>query len=135
MAEHAVQGLMGVTMEKIREMVDSDTIIGKPIQIDGITILPISKVTFGFASGGSDFGDNPQKELFGGGGGAGVTIQPVAFLVVQDGTVRTVQLADPGNTVDRAITMMPEMMDKVSSMLKKDKPQPQNEPEPAAGKG
>lgn len=135
MAEHAVQGLMGTTMDKIREMVDSDTIIGKPIQIDGITILPISKVTFGFASGGSDFGDNPQKELFGGGGGAGVTIQPVAFLVVQDGTVRTVQLADPGNTVDRAITMMPEMMDKVSSMLKKDKPQPQNEPEPAAGKG
>lgn len=135
MAEHAIQGLMGTTLDKIREMVDSDTIIGKPIQIDGITILPISKVTFGFASGGSDFGDNPQKELFGGGGGAGVTIQPVAFLVVQDGTVRTVQLADPGNTVDRAITMMPEMMDKVSNMLKKDKPQPQNEPEPAAGKG
>ena len=133
MAEHAIQGLMGTTLDKIREMVDSDTIIGKPIQIDGITILPISKVTFGFASGGSDFGDNPQKELFGGGGGAGVTIQPVAFLVVQDGTVRTVQLADPGNTVDRAITMMPEMMDKVSSMLKKDKPQSQNEP--AAGKG
>ncbi len=129
MAEHAVQGLMGVTMEKIREMVDSDTIIGKPIKIDGITILPISKVTFGFASGGSDFGASSQKDLFGGGGGAGVTIQPVAFLVVQDGTVRTVQLADAGNTVDRAITMMPEMMDKVSSLLKKDKPQ--NGPEPA----
>lgn len=122
MAEHAVNGLMGVTMDKIHEMVDSDTIIGKPIQIDGITILPISKVTFGFASGGTDFGEKSSKEMFGGGTGAGVTIQPVAFLVVQDGTVRTVQLADPGNTVDRALTMMPEMVDKVSAMLKKDKP-------------
>lgn len=135
MAEHAVQGLMGTTLDKIREMVDSDTIIGKPIQIDGITILPISKVTFGFASGGSDFGANAQKELFGGGGGAGVTIQPVAFLIVQDGTVRTVQLADAGNTVERAITMMPEMMDKVSNMLKKEKPQPQDSQEPAGGEG
>lgn len=135
MAEHAVQGLMGTTLDKIREMVDSDTIIGKPIQIDGITILPISKVTFGFASGGSDFGASSQKDLFGGGGGAGVTIQPVAFLIVQDGAVRTVQLADAGNTVERAITMMPEMMDKVSNMLKKEKPQPQTEQAPAAGEG
>lgn len=135
MAEHAVQGLMGTTLDKIREMVDSDTIIGKPIQIDGITILPISKVTFGFASGGSDFGASSQKDLFGGGGGAGVTIQPVAFLIVQDGAVRTVQLADAGNTVERAITMMPEMMDKVSNMLKKEKPEPQKEQAPAAGEG
>ena len=129
MAEHAVNGLMGVTMEKIREMVDSDTIIGKPIQIDGITILPISKVTFGFASGGTDFGEKSSKEMFGGGGGAGVTIQPVAFLVVQDGTVRTVQLSEPGNTVERAITMMPEMMDKVGAMLKKDKTKDEEKPE------
>ena len=131
MAEHAVNGLMGVTMDKIHEMVDSDTIIGKPIQIDGITILPISKVTFGFASGGTDFGEKSSKEMFGGGSGAGVTIQPVAFLVVQDGTVRTVQLADPGNTVDRALTMMPEMVDKVSAMLKKDKPKADGKGEPA----
>lgn len=120
MSEHKIQGLMGVTLDKIHEMVDSDTIIGKPVQVDGVTILPISKVTFGFASGGSDFGAQSSKDLFGGGGGAGVTIQPVAFLVVQDGNVRTIQLADPGNTVDRAITMMPEMFDKVSTMLKKE---------------
>lgn len=129
MAEHAVNGLMGVTMDKIHQMVDSDTIIGKPIQIDGITILPISKVTFGFASGGTDFGEKSSKEMFGGGSGAGVTIQPVAFLVVQDGTVRTVQLAESGNTVDRALTMMPEMVDKVSAMLKKDKPKAEEKAE------
>ena len=94
MSEQKIQGLMGITMDKIREMVDSDTIIGKPIRVDGVTILPISKVTLGFASGGSDFGAQSSKEMFGGGGGAGVTIQPVGFLVVQDGNVRTVQLAD-----------------------------------------
>ena len=134
MSEHKIEGLMGTTMDKIRELVDSETIIGKPIQVDGVTILPVSKATFGFASGGTDFGAQSNKELFGGGGGAGVTIQPVAFLVVQDGNVRTIQLADPGNTVDRAITMMPEMFDKVSTMLKKDqKPQEKGEtPAPAA---
>lgn len=131
MSEQKIQGLMGITMDKIREMVDSDTIIGKSIRVDGVTILPISKVTLGFASGGSDFGAQSSKEMFGGGGGAGVTIQPVGFLVVQDGNVRTVQLADPGNTVDRAITMMPEMFDKVTTMLKKDQ-KTKGGPAPAA---
>ena len=75
MAEHPIQGLMNVTMEKIHQMVDSNTIIGKPITTeDGITILPVSKVSFGFASGGTDFdGKNAaNKDLFGGGSGAGV---------------------------------------------------------------
>ena len=82
MAEHPIQGLMNVTMEKIHQMVDSNTIIGKPITTeDGITILPVSKVSFGFASGGTDFnGKNAaNKDLFGGGSGAGVNIQPVAW--------------------------------------------------------
>ena len=86
MAEHPIQGLMNVTMEKIHQMVDSNTIIGKPITTeDGITILPVSKVSFGFASGGTDFdGKNAaNKDLFGGGSGAGVNIQPVAFLVIK----------------------------------------------------
>ena len=81
MAEHPIQGLMNVTMEKIHQMVDSNTIIGKPIITeDGTTILPVSKVSFGFASGGTDFdGKNAaNKDLFGGGSGAGVNIQPVA---------------------------------------------------------
>ena len=122
MAEHPIQGLMGVTMEKIREMVDADTIVGAPINAaKGVTILPISKVTFGFASGGSDIGSKTNKDLFGGGGGAGVSISPIAFLVIQNGNVRTIQLADHASTVDRALNMVPELVDKLSELLKKDK--------------
>ena len=122
MAEHPIQGLMGVTMEKIREMVDADTIVGAPINAaEGVTILPISKVTFGFASGGSDIGSKTNKDLFGGGGGAGVSISPIAFLVIQNGNVRTIQLADHACTVDRALNMVPELVDKLSELLKKDK--------------
>ena len=122
MAEHPIQGLMGVTMEKIREMVDADTIVGAPIQAaEGVTILPISKVTFGFASGGSDIGSKTSKDLFGGGGGAGVSISPIAFLVIQNGNVRTSQLADHASTVDRALNLLPELVDKLSELLKKNK--------------
>ncbi len=127
MAEHPIQGLMGVTMDKIREMVDSNTIIGTPITTaDGTTILPVSRVSFGFGSGGSDFqGKNSaNKELFGGGSGAGVSISPVAFLIIKDGAVRTIQLSDTSNSVDRAISMIPELVDKVSDLLKKDKGAP-----------
>ena len=123
MAEHPIQGLMNVTMDKIRQMADSNTIIGKPIKTDdGTTILPVSRISFGFASAGTDFdGKNAaNKDLFGGGSGAGVNIQPVAFLVVKDGCVRTIQLSDGSNTVDRALTMLPELVDKVSDLLKKE---------------
>ena len=112
-------------MDKIRQMVDSNTIVGKPITTDdGTTILPVSKVSFGFASAGTDFdGKNAaNKDLFGGGSGAGVNIQPVAFLVVKDGCVRTIQLSDGNNTVDRALTMIPELVEKVSALIKKDEP-------------
>ena len=123
MAEHPIQGLMNVTMEKIHQMVDSNTIIGKPITTDdGTTILPVSKVCFGFASGGTDFdGKNAaNKDLFGGGSGAGVNIQPVAFLVIKDGCVRTIQLTDGSNSIDRAINMLPELVDKLAALVKKD---------------
>lgn len=122
MAEHPIQGLMNVTMDKIRQMADSNTIIGKPIKTDdGTTILPVSRISFGFASAGTDFdGKNAaNKDLFGG-SGAGVNIQPVAFLVVKDGCVRTIQLSDGSNTIDRALTMLPELVDKVSALLKKE---------------
>ena len=126
MAEHPINGLMGVTMDKIRELVNSDTIIGEPVSLpDGTTILPVSRVTFGVATGGSDFAANQSKELFGGGSGAGVTVAPVAFLVVKDGNVRTIQLADPNNSLERAITMLPELVDKLAALLKKEKPEAQ----------
>lgn len=113
---------MDVTLEKIKSMVDSNTIIGNPINMpDGTLILPVSKVSFGFASGGSDFPSKTSKQLFGGGGGAGVSISPIAFLVVRGNSVRMLQLADTSNSVDRAIGMMPEMVDKVADLFGKNK--------------
>ena len=122
MSEHPIEGLMDVTLEKIKSMVDSNTIIGNPINMpDGTLILPVSKVSFGFASGGSDFPSKTSKQLFGGGGGAGVSISPIAFLVVRGNSVRMLQLADTSNNVDRAIGMMPEMVDKVADLFGKNK--------------
>ena len=122
MNEHPIEGLMDVTLEKIKSMVDSNTIIGNPINMpDGTLILPVSKLSFGFASGGSDFPSKTSKQLFGGGGGAGVSISPIAFLVVRGNSVRMLQLADTSNSVDRAIGMMPEMVDKVADLFGKNK--------------
>ena len=134
MAEHPIQGLMGVTMDKIREMVDSNTIVGSPISVEGgTTIIPISKVTFGFASAGTDVGANSAKDMFGGGSGAGVSVTPIAFLVIKDGNVRTVQLSEYVTSVDRAIGMIPELVDKISALIKKEKPeQPEKADEPSA---
>ena len=109
MAEHTIQGLMNVTMDKVRQMADANTIIGKAIKTeDGTTIIPVSRISVGIGTGGSDFDskNGSQKDLFGGGSGAGVSIRPVAFLVIKDGMVRTIQLSDPSNSIDRALTML-----------------------------
>ena len=97
-----------------------NTIIGKPIKTeDGTTIIPVSRISVGVGTGGSDFDSKnaAQKDLFGGGSGAGVSIRPVAFLVIKDGLVRTIQLSDPSNSIDRALTMLPELVDKLVSLL------------------
>ena len=121
MAEHPIQGLMGVTIEKIRDMVDTSTIIGDPIHVDDTTtIIPVSRVTFGFASGGSDVAPQSSKQMFG--GGTGVSVTPVAFLVVSGGNVRTVQLVEKVTAVDNAIAALPELVDKITAMIKKEKP-------------
>lgn len=118
MSQHPIEGLMGVTLEKIKSMVDSNTIIGNPINLeDGTTILPVSKVTFGFASGGSDFPNKTTKDLFGGGSGAGVTILPVAFLVCHNGNVRLLQLSDTTTSLDRAISLLPELVDQITALV------------------
>ena len=122
MAEHPIQGLMGVTIEKIRDMVNAETIIGDPIHVDDTTIIPVSRVTFGFASGGSDVGPSSNKQMFGGGSGAGVSVTPVAFLVVSNGNVRTVQLVEKVSAVDNVIASLPELVDKVAALIKKEKP-------------
>ena len=128
MAEHPIQGLMGVTIEKIRDMVNAETIIGDPIHVDDTTIIPVSRVTFGFASGGSDVAPQSSKQMFGGGSGAGVSVTPVAFLVVSNGNVRTVQLVEKVSAVDNVIASLPELVDKVAALIKKD----EKKEEPAA---
>ena len=112
--------LMDASLAKIREMVDSNTVVGQPITTpDGVTLIPISKVSFGLGSGGGDYGKAP-KENFGGGAGAGVKIDPVAFLVIKDGTTRVLPVAvPPASTVDRIVDMAPDIMDKVEKFFDK----------------
>ena len=113
--------MMRATMEKIREMVDTNTIVGQPITTpDGVTLIPISKVSFGFGAGGGDYGKTSPKENFGGGSAAGVKIAPVAFLVVKDGSARVLPVAvPPVSTVDRVVEMVPDIMDKVEKYFDK----------------
>lgn len=119
-----ISELMGVTMDKIREMVDVNTVIGHPIQAEGITLIPVSRVSFGFGSGGCDFASQHQKpeaqNNFGGGSGAGVNIAPVAFLIVKGDTVKLLPINPPaGTTVDRVVEMVPELVDKVTGFIEK----------------
>ena len=119
-----IGNLMDITMQKIHEMVDVNTVVGKPITTpDGITVIPVSKVSYAFASGGSDFRVK-EKPGFGGGNGAGVKIEPIGFLVVKEGNVRMVSITPPAsNTIDRVIEKAPELMDTVESFLKKRTPE------------
>ena len=124
---HPISDLMTETMSKIKEMVDVNTIIGNPIvAADGTTVIPVSKVSFGFGAGGSEFASKHAASgsplAFGGGSGAGVSVTPVAFLVVSNGNVRTVQLVEKVSAVDNVIASLPELVDKVAALIKKEKP-------------
>ena len=131
--------LMRSTMDKIREMADTNTIVGQPITTpDGVTLIPISRVSMGFGCGGADYGKVQPKD-FGGGSGAGVKIMPIAFLIVKGDTVRMLPIAPPpGTTVDRVgstrvlpvamppmttldrvVEMMPDLVDKVEKYFDK----------------
>ena len=121
--EHPIGSLMDTTMEKIKEMIDVNTIIGEPITSpDGTLIIPVSKVSYGFAAGGSDLPTKKEnKDCFGGGSGAGVTIQPVAFLTVYQGDVRLVSVDREEGTADKLVNMLPDVLKKVKGVFKKDK--------------
>lgn len=119
---HPLQGLISSAIEKIREMVDSETIIGETIKVqENVYIIPISKVSFGFASGGSDLPTKSQKELFGGGSGAGVSIQPVAFISVTKGEVKLLELSGSPSGASAIVTKIPDIVEKLADMIKKDK--------------
>lgn len=133
MKEQSAAGILGTTIEKIKDMVDSKTIIGEPIDAgEGIKVIPVSKVSYGFASGGSDFPSKASKELFGGGGGAGVTLTPVAFLVINNGNVTVKYLSEgPETSVERVVGALPELVDKLSGIVDKFKSNKDGEEEPA----
>ena len=137
---HPIEGLMLTAMSSIRDMIDVNTIIGEPIEsIDGMTIIPISKVSFGFAAGGSEFttetmegySKKDEEELvqyrlpFGGGAGAGASINPVAFLVIQNGNARLLPM-EHASSIDRLIDYVPDLIEKANQMFNK-KMQSQNE--------
>ena len=110
------------TIAKIRQMVDVNSVIGDPITTaDGIAIIPVSKVSVGFAGGGSDYvskNANKQENPFGGGAGAGVKVTPVAFLIVKDGNVRMLPVAAPANsTADRLVEQIPDVLDRISAFV------------------
>ena len=121
MKEQSAAGILDTTIDKIKDMVDSRTIIGDPIDAgQGIKVIPVSKVTYGFASGGSDFPSKSAKELFGGGGGAGVTLTPVAFLVINNGSVSVKYISEgPDSSMERVISSLPELVDKLSEVVDK----------------
>lgn len=137
MSEHPIQGLMQTAMENIKEMVDVNTIVGEPVQTpDGSVILPISKVGFGFAAGGSEFqgmeengkrregegGHNAQVQMpFGGGSGGGVSISPIAFLVVGAQGVKVVPLDNQTHLFERLIDAAPTWVDKLQRLIRGDR--------------
>ena len=105
------------TISKIREMVDVNSVIGNPITTpDGVTIIPVSKVSVGFGGGGSDYTKN--QEAFGGGAGGGVKVTPICFLIVKDGAVRMMPVAAPANsTADRIVEQVPDVLDKIAAFI------------------
>ena len=111
--------LMEASMSKIRDMVDSNTIIGEPIQTpDGVTLIPVSRLSFGFGCGGGDYGKQPDK--LGAGAAAGGRVEPMAFLVVKDGVTRMLPVGTPAiTTVDRIVEMVPQVMDRVEGFIDK----------------
>ena len=130
--EHPIEGLMRASMSSIQDMIDVNTIIGEPIESNNIVIIPISKVCFGFAAGGSEFNEETIDEYnrkekdemihyklpFGGGSGAGVSINPIAFLVVQDKNVKLLPV-NHSSAIDKLLDYVPDLFDKVNEIMSK----------------
>ncbi len=119
---HKLPGMLENTIAKMREMVDVNSVIGDPITTtDGVTIIPISKISVGFAGGGTDYVSknvNKQENPFGGGVGAGMNVTPIAFLIIKDGNVRMLPVAVPANTTaERVVEMVPDVLDKLTEFI------------------
>ena len=128
--DNKIEAMTKNTLEKIKEAVNADMIIGKPITSEnGTVVIPVSKLSYGFAGGGSDFTSekNKDKDLFGGGSGAGVSITPVAFLVISEGDVKLLQVESFTGALDRIISMTPDIIDKIGNYIKKRKNKDKND--------
>ena len=127
MNEHPLNELIGTALTNIKSMVDVNTIIGNPVETaNGTVIIPVSRVGFGFAAGGSDIptkNASAEAKSFGGGSGAGISISPIGFLVVNGETVKLLPVNSANTTVDKLIDSVPEMFDKVSGFINKKKNQ------------
>lgn len=118
--KNPVNELLGTSLENLKQLVDVKTIIGDPIHAaDGTVIIPVSKVSFGFAGGGGEVPTSKPSNPFGGGTGGGVTIQPICFLVISNGKVELLQMQTADNTADRIVNMVPGVIDQVSGLIKK----------------
>ena len=124
MEKHPIGDLMGEIVDKVREIADANTIVGQPIVTGEVTIIPISRLSVGVGSGGTEFGSKHKKpednSCFGGGAGAGINLIPVGFLVVKVGSVKLLPVAPPAaTTVDRVVEMVPEAIDKITDFIEK----------------
>lgn len=118
MSENNIKSIMDVTMDKLRALVDADVVTGTPIEVGNITLIPVSRVSFGMATGGSDF---PSKsgQLFGGGGGAGVTVVPIAFMAVCGNDVKMMPVYNEVSSLEKAMTLAPEIIEKAKELFPK----------------
>ena len=121
MTNQPLGNMMETAMDKIRSMVETNTVIGAPITTpDGMTSIPVSRVTFGFASGGSDSTASAAKPSVWGGSGAGVKVEPIGFLMVRDGNARLVSIQSPACTAsDRMLDILPDVLDRIESYVEK----------------
>ena len=120
MSEKSVSELLDSSMNNLKHLIDVNTIIGEPIKpTDDITIIPVSKVSFGFASGGSDFPSKAKPDMFGGGSGGGVTIRPIAFLVISGEEVKILTIETEMTAANKLVDMIPEAINKISGAMKK----------------
>ena len=118
MEDNRINDMMDTTVEKIRSLVDTNTIIGAPINTpDGITVIPVSRVSFGFATGG---GSGKRSVSFTGANGGGVKVEPMGFFVIKDGVCRMISVSPPpSNTMERLVEMVPDILDRIEDMTKK----------------
>ncbi|NCU17011.1 GerW family sporulation protein [Pallidibacillus pasinlerensis] len=136
MSEHPIQGLMTTAMENLKDMIDVNTIIGDPVETpDGSVIITVSKVGFGFAAGGSEFSiEQADQDLpFGGGSGGGVSITPIAFLIVNDKGVNLLHVDQNTHLVEKLMDTAPETIEKVKQMFSKNKNQHEQNPDEKSG--